>query len=292
MGLMISQELRALIRLSRFREYTVQAALLGLFAVRLAGGSWDGKVLAVLIANQVGLLYVYMLNDVEDAPDDALDPSKRVRNPIASGELSRMQGYSACSIAATLAVVLYAALGPTSFALGTAMLVIATIGTTRTFRLKGRFIIDVLWHGFVIGTAQFLIAFLSFSAAPNLAFWPSLVAVILFSMYIELWQEVRDLDIDYRAGLRTSAFVLGRRRVQQIASFIILTVCSLLLWALIARGIPVWFLGVWGIIYGSPYVYRILTLHPKSLLELVKGSHNRTVLVTAIGLIVWFAIDV
>ena len=156
MGLMISQELRALIRLSRFREYTVQAALLGLFAVRLAGGSWDGKVLAVLIANQVGLLYVYMLNDVEDAPDDALDPSKRVRNPIASGELSRMQGYSACSIAATLAVVLYAALGPTSFALGTAMLVIATIGTTRTFRLKGRFIIDVLWHGFVIGTAQFL----------------------------------------------------------------------------------------------------------------------------------------
>lgn len=282
--------LAALIRLSRYKEYALHISILTLFAARLSGGYFNLQLVLLVIANVIGLTYVYMLNDVEDAPDDLLDPWKRARNPVANGDLTKNQAYFACFIAASLAVLFYSAISRYALILGILMLVVATLGTVHVFRLKGHFAIDVLGHSFVIGVSQYLISYFTILARPASSFWPALLAVGLFSIYIELWQETRDMTVDKKAGLRTSASLLSERGVNLVVSILIVAIVFLLCLSLATSGAPAWFLVIWASVFLIPFGYRLLLYRPRSLPDLVKGSHNRNVLTLAIGLLVWYSL--
>src|SRR5690606_41448835 len=47
----------------------------------------DLRLVAVTAANILAVAYAFMINDIEDAPDDALDPARAAKNPITSGRL-------------------------------------------------------------------------------------------------------------------------------------------------------------------------------------------------------------
>ena len=68
----------------------------------------DLRLAAVIVANILAVAYAFMINDIEDAPDDARDPARAARNPIAMGEISQRLGWLVSAGVALLALALYA----------------------------------------------------------------------------------------------------------------------------------------------------------------------------------------
>ena len=86
--------MQAILKLSRWQEsipFVIPLTLLGgLMAYRFADVRLDERLLYVLLANILAVIYAFMINDIEDAEDDQKgDPERAKRNVIASGELSK-----------------------------------------------------------------------------------------------------------------------------------------------------------------------------------------------------------
>ena len=104
--------MRVWLQLSRWQEFvpfalplTVLGALLG---AEFTARPLDGRLLASLAGNMLAVAYAFMLNDIEDAPDDALDAARAPQNVIASGRLSARAAYRGCALAAAAALACYA----------------------------------------------------------------------------------------------------------------------------------------------------------------------------------------
>ena len=93
----LDSKINGVIRLSRWREhvpFTIPLTLVGsLLATEVTQTSVDWRVFAVLIANVLAMSFAFMINDVEDAPDDALNPKKKLHNVISSEILTRREGW-------------------------------------------------------------------------------------------------------------------------------------------------------------------------------------------------------
>jgi len=76
-------QIRGLIRLTRWKEYiafVVPLTVLGaLLAARPNGILLDWRLIVVTLANILAVAYAFMINDIEDAPDDARDPARHDR---------------------------------------------------------------------------------------------------------------------------------------------------------------------------------------------------------------------
>jgi 4-hydroxybenzoate polyprenyltransferase len=53
-----------------------------------AGGTFGWQWIAALLANWTAVGFAFMINDVEDADDDAMNPAKINRNPISCRMIS------------------------------------------------------------------------------------------------------------------------------------------------------------------------------------------------------------
>jgi 4-hydroxybenzoate polyprenyltransferase len=69
-----------LIRLSRYKDYAASVAVTTGLGAAAGGATFSWQLVLVLIANWLAVAYAFMINDVEDAPDDALNPEKINRN--------------------------------------------------------------------------------------------------------------------------------------------------------------------------------------------------------------------
>ncbi|HRJ45606.1 MAG TPA: LON peptidase substrate-binding domain-containing protein, partial [Caldilineaceae bacterium] len=99
----------------------------------------DGQMpeeLAVMAANVLVVAYAFMINDIEDAPDDAMDPARAKRNPVTSGLISVRAGYTACRIVAAATMLLYAFGGAWVFIIGGITLLLSHLYSWKPVRLK------------------------------------------------------------------------------------------------------------------------------------------------------------
>ena len=77
----LSNQVSGLVQLTRWQEtipFVVPLTLMGaLMALQTAGDGQgvDLRLLAVMAANILVVTYAFMINDIEDAPDDARDPA-------------------------------------------------------------------------------------------------------------------------------------------------------------------------------------------------------------------------
>ena len=110
----IGQQARILLQLTRWREHlaydiplTALGALLAIYGMS-NGQQLDFRLVTVMAANILAVAYAFMINDIEDAPDDARDPERKLTNPISAGRLSIRAGYNACRVVAVATLLLYA----------------------------------------------------------------------------------------------------------------------------------------------------------------------------------------
>jgi 4-hydroxybenzoate polyprenyltransferase len=230
-------------QLTRFKEYVSFVIITTLLGAAAGQGSFGWLLIRVLVANWLAVGFAFMINDVEDAPDDALNPAKALRNPISAGTLSPRIGRLLSYLVAALAALLYAAVGLGPFLAGLACLILAYLYSWRPIRLKTIPLADLVSHAALLAGLQFLTAYLAFGGGPGWQWILPLGFVVAISLYGQLFNELRDFDGDLKAGVTHTASYIGRRAAHQLMMAWlgiggVLTIVSLF----VIRLIPAWVL--------------------------------------------------
>lgn len=202
------RRLWAIWRLARFKGYVFFVTPVSVLPVLLAGAELSLSFGLLWLANALSLAFAFMINDVEDAPDDALDPGKRLRNPVSSGDISYKEAMIISWAIGILSAVLYAMLGPKPLILGSLAILISFLYSWRQIRLKRYVLVDIVSHGMILGGLQFS-AGLALYQATNYQAWLLLVTLLAGSFFGQLYNQIKDYQNDQAAGLRNSTWLLG-----------------------------------------------------------------------------------
>lgn len=207
------KETIGLIRLTRWREYVsfvIPLTVLGaLLAARPNDMLLDWRLIAVTLANILAVAYAFMINDIEDAPDDARDPDRAARNPITMGEVGARTGYAACRLIAAVTLILYALGGLSVFFIGIGTLLLSHLYSWRPVRLKAWPVTDIVSHSLMLSGLLLLAGYFIYHQAPGIV-WFVAAAATLFSVYGQLYNQLRDYEMDKAAGLHNTAIMLGQ----------------------------------------------------------------------------------
>jgi len=239
----IKQRIDGTIRLSRYREFMWFVIITTFLGAASSGGAFGVRLVTALVANWLAVAFIFMINDVEDAQDDALSPHKASRNPVASGMLSHRSGWLASVLVAALAGLLFILLGFGSAVWGWLSLLLGYLYSWKKIRLKNFPLLDVLSHSMMLAGCQFLAAFFAFS--PGLHWWWPVVFCmpVSISMYGELFNELRDYHKDREAGLNHTALLLGYERTMVVMHVLLgIGAASTVVTLLVIGIVPFWVL--------------------------------------------------
>lgn len=213
----VLQKARAVVRLSRWREhvpYTIPLVLSGaLMSVHVNQFELDWRLLPVLFANILAMSFAFMINDIEDAADDAHDPRKKANNVISSGILSYTEGLTVAISTFVIALGLYVIGGWKTFGTGGLTLVLCYLYSASPFRLKARPIVDILSHATALSGLIMLSGYLTYYAYPKTA-WLMILTVTLGSAYGQFYNQFDDFAVDKHVGLNNTAGLVGKRGTQ------------------------------------------------------------------------------
>ncbi len=232
-----------LVQLTRWKEYipfVVPLTIVGaLLAARPNGTDLDWRLIAVTFANILAVAYAFMINDIEDAPDDARDPDRAARNPVTSGRVSIRMGYAACRLVALVTLVLYALGGWWVLVIGLGTLLLSHMYSWRPVRLKAWPVTDIVSHSLMLSGLLLLAGYFIYHDSPGIV-WFVAAAVTLVSVYGQLYNQLRDYDMDVAAGLNNTAIVLGQANTRRVMYLSIGLALSCLLAAIIQGIFPIW----------------------------------------------------
>jgi 4-hydroxybenzoate polyprenyltransferase len=242
----LRQQLRGLIRLTRWKEYVpfvIPLTILGaLLATQKSSVHLDWRLIAVTLANILAVAYAFMINDIEDAPDDARDPERAARNPVSSGEIGIKVGYTACRVVAAVTLCLYVLGGLWVLGIGVATLLLSHLYSWRPVRLKAWPVTDIVSHSLMLSGLLLLAGFFIYDSAPGIV-WFVTAGVTLFSVYGQLYNQLRDYDMDKAAGLYNTAIILGEANTRRAIYLTIALAGACILAATVQNAFPLW-LGV------------------------------------------------
>ncbi|GIL09080.1 MAG: hypothetical protein BroJett033_5910 [Chloroflexota bacterium] len=236
-------QLRGLVRLTRWKEYVpfvVPLTVLGaLLAARPHEIMLDWRLIVITLANILAVAYAFMINDIEDAPDDARDPARAARNPITMGEIGAQFGYNACRILAAVTLVMYALGGLHVFLIGVATLLLSHLYSWRRVRLKAWPVTDIVSHSLMLSGLLLLAGYFIYDSSPGLV-WFVAAGTTLFSVYGQLYNQLRDYDMDKAAGLYNTAIMLGEANTRRAMYLSIGLAVACLLAAVFQGLFPLW----------------------------------------------------
>lgn len=239
----LQAQLRGLVRLTRWKEYVpfvVPLTILGaLLAARPHDTPLDWRLVAVTVANILAVAYAFMINDIEDAPDDARDPARAARNPITSGEIGVRMGYAACRVVAAITLILYAVGGIWVLGIGIATLLLSHLYSWRPIRLKAWPVTDVVSHSLMLSGLLLLAGYFAYDTRPGIV-WFVAASVTLISVYGQLYNQLRDYEMDKAAGLRNTAIMLGENNTKRLMYLSIAMAGLCLLAAIVQGAFPLW----------------------------------------------------
>ena len=284
--------LKGLLQLTRYREYVLFVCVTTLMGAKLGGGDFDLRLMIVLAANILVVGFAFMYNDVEDAPDDALDERKARRNPISAGIISPRMGRAACVAVSALLLGLYGVLGFMPVMLGGLCLALAFLYSWRVARLKAVPVADLISHSLSLAGLQFLCAYFTYDQGKPYS-WLFFLFVVFFSVYGELNNELRDIVVDQKAGIRHTADLIGLKwtKVLMIAS--IVGAVAVIVAFLAMQMIPIWLLivpAVLGPMLFAEQLWRLVR-REANVVDDREALHQPALLVGVITVLAWFVVD-
>ncbi|HEY4688150.1 MAG TPA: UbiA family prenyltransferase [Anaerolineae bacterium] len=285
------RQIKGVISLTRHKEYVIFVVVTTLLGARVSGAQMDWRLLIVLIANWLAVGFSFMINDVEDAPDDALNPAKVNRNPVSAGHISPAVGYAASFAVAILAAVAYLFLGPIPFWLGMACLAIGLVYSWRVVRLKSIPVVDLISHGLLLAGLQLLCGYFTFAPNGGGNWIAPFGFVVSISLYGELFNEVRDLEGDLKAGVTHTAALIGERAAHVLMYSLLVGAGVSFTYAVIMGLIPLWVLAVMFSLGAVILARPILKMKRGSAMDLTGPLHVPIQVVGAITMIAWVAAD-
>jgi 4-hydroxybenzoate polyprenyltransferase len=243
----VRDQLQGLIQLTRWREYVtfvIPLTLLGaLLAARPHNALLDLRLVAVIAANILAVAYAFMINDIEDAVDDARDPARAARNPISSGRIGVRVGYAACRVVAALTLILYAFGGLSVLGIGIATVLLSHLYSWRPVRLKAWPVTDILSHSLMLSGLLLLAGYFIYDTNPGIV-WLVAAGTTLISVYGQLYNQLRDFNMDKAAGLFNTAIVLGENYTRRMMYLTVGLAFACFAAAIVQGAFPFWLLAV------------------------------------------------
>lgn len=291
----MSDKLHGVIKLTRFKEYIWFVIVTTLIGAATAGGQFGWALIGALIANELSVGFAFMINDVEDADDDALNPAKINRNPVSAGILTKREANIASYITALIAAVIYALLSPAAFIVGVISLIVGWIYSWGPVRLKSKPIVDLLSHVMMLAGFQFLTGHFAFANQIGGPWFFPFLFLVSLSGYGELYNELRDYEGDVRAGLKHTAAVIGHRAATYLMNGLLIAgVIGAVYTIFVMRLVP------WWVIAMIAAVFALLFLRP--MLEARRAGTHGSVeaqapfqvpiqVAAAIALSAWFVVE-
>lgn len=287
--------LSAVLRLTRWDEhvlFTLPATLLGVNLALEEGPAVavDWRVAVVLVANVLAVAFAFMVNDIEDASDDASDPTRAAHNVIAAGTLTSRAGWWAAWIVAGLALAGFAIINARVLTVGTLTVGLGWLYSWRAVRLKAFPLVDVLSHVLMLSALLLLAGYATY--APGVGRIGSVVAgVSLISAYGQFYNQLRDYELDRVAGLHNTASLLGWRGTQWAMHGCLLGAGVSLAFAVVTGVIPVWFvLVVMGL---SPLLivfYSAQDMRGSAALDASGRLQTGAMVIATLALVIWLVV--
>lgn len=241
----VREQLQGLVKLTRWKEYVpfvIPLTLLGaLLAAHPQNITLDLRLVAVTLANILAVAYAFMINDIEDAPDDAREPDRAARNPITNGEIEPHVGHAALRVVAVATLAMYALGGWYVLGIGLVTLLLSHLYSWRPVRLKAWPVTDIVSHSLMLSGLLLLAGFFIYGIEPGLV-WLVAAGATLVSVYGQLYNQLRDYDMDKAAGLNNTAIILGENytRKTMYLTVVLAVLCFL---SAIVLGVFPWWLG-------------------------------------------------
>jgi 4-hydroxybenzoate polyprenyltransferase len=191
------------------------------------------------LANILAVAYAFMINDIEDAPDDARDPDRARRNPVTNGEIGLRVGYAACRLVAAVTLVLYWLGGSSVLLIGIATILLSHLYSWRPVRLKAWPVTDIVSHSLMLSGLLLMAGYYTYGVAPGVV-WFVAAGATLVSVYGQLYNQLRDYEMDKAAGLYNTAIVLGENNTRRAMYLAIGLAAASFLAAILQNAFPLW----------------------------------------------------
>jgi 4-hydroxybenzoate polyprenyltransferase len=287
------QTISATISLTRWREhvpFVIPLTILGsILGAHTAGRVFDMRIILVMMANILAVAYAFMINDIEDAEDDARDPSRAHKNVVSSGGLEVSKAYFACLVVAAFALLLYSAGGFLVIILGIVTLLLSHFYSSPPIRLKAWPVTDIVSHSLMLSTLLFLAGFYTYSQTPGASWW-IITAATCVSAYGQLYNQLRDFVADKKAGLKNTAILLGKRKAKLLMYCAVTIALFCIIGAVVSGLFPLWLIITISIIIPmSKYWQKGEDLRGGELFESSGQYQNQAVVVFNIFVLLWFA---
>ncbi|RJR15405.1 hypothetical protein C4579_02350 [Candidatus Microgenomates bacterium] len=285
--------IKGVIRLTRYENYVVFVIIATCLGVIFSNTNVTIALLPrffiVLIANMLATAFAFMINDIEDSQDDGLHDGKARRNPVSNGSLSRTAALAIASVTALLSLVGYYMLGALPLALGFLNVLLGFLYSWRSVRLKAIPVVDMISHGTMLSGLQFLVAYFAFVpfTGIQIAWLMPMLILIFVSMYGELFNELRDLETDKKAGITHTAALIGAKNTQ-VLMYTFLGVAALMLGYLLIVGlIPLWLAGL-VVVLSVLFLLRPLLNRPKGRVDFTDHLQDPAMTIAVITVLIWF----
>lgn len=226
-------------RLTRLDEFVGFVLVTTFFGFNVAGAyQFSVPLVATLLGNLLAVAFAFMINDVEDADDDARDAKKVLRNPISAGDVSSRTAYIACFLVALGAAAFYAIAGWRPFVFGALCLFLGLLYSWRAVRLKAIPGADLVSHVLLLAALQFLCAYFTFQASGWRWVLPC-AFVVAISLYGQLFNQLRDRECDSQAGYVNTVGLAGERFAHILVYGVLVAALALLVTCVALDIVPV-----------------------------------------------------
>ena len=151
---------------------------------------------------------------------------------------------------------------------------------------------DLISHSLSLAGLQFLCAYFAYDQGKPYS-WLFFLFVVFVSVYGELNNELRDIVVDKKAGIRHTANLIGMRwtKVLMIAS--IVGAAAVIVSFFVMQVIPIWILIVPAMLGPMLFAEQLwkLVRRETSVVDDREAFHQPATLVGVITILAWFIVD-
>src|SRR5690606_4310807 len=148
-----------------------------------------------------------------------------------------------CRLVAAVTLILYALGGGAVLLIGIGTLLLSHLYSWRPVRLKAYPVTDVVSHSLMLSGLLVVAGYFIYHQDPGIV-WFVAAGATLVSVYGQLYNQLRDYDMDKAAGLNNTAIILGENNTRR-AMYLSVVLAGICLLVAIVQGVfPVWLAAV------------------------------------------------
>lgn len=238
-----------IISLLRLKEYVYYVLIASILGVSSSPGEVGWRFAILLLANVLAVGFGFMVDDIEDAPDDALSIEPSDQNPISAGIITPKTARIATLIVGFLCTASYAFLGTWPLIFGGVALILGYFTSHRGFKLKSLVLFDILLKSLMLAWLPFLSAYFTYAKRlTQNGFW-SFLFVMTLSLSIAFYSKFRRAPIGQAPTKERNLPITGDRSTHMlIIIIVIIAVFSGVMTLFVIEIIPLWVFGIMAIL--------------------------------------------